>query len=304
MMIKLSPPLFSIITVAKNNLDGLKQTHQSIIIQTVRDMEWIVIDGASTDGTADWLATTQDTNWTSESDAGIYDAMNKGLDRAKGTYALFLNAGDTLADPDTLEKITDYIGTTRPDFIYGDAWESGNYKTARPHTKILWGMPTHHQAMFYRIYAKNMIRYDTAYKISADYAFTLRVLQQAQDVTRYPLPICTFQPGGVSQHRVLTGRLEQFIIRKKLGTPILYNAAIFCAQTFAYILRKIIPPLYWYLKKQPPPSGNIENATTQTAPPPGHPESPAETHNNAQTRPRAEPPASAGIRALKNRANG
>ncbi|MEM9470254.1 MAG: glycosyltransferase, partial [Pseudomonadota bacterium] len=100
-------PYFSIITVTKNNFEGLKQTAFSIDAQRHEewsDFEWIVIDGNSEDGTQDFLKKTK-ALWFSQPDHGLYDAMNKGLDRANGIYVLFMNAGDIFADNNTLEVI-------------------------------------------------------------------------------------------------------------------------------------------------------------------------------------------------------
>ncbi len=85
--------LFSVITVTRNNLVGLRRTHESLRIQSCGDYEWIVVDGASDDGTADYLKKTG-ANWVSEPDRGIYDAMNKGIARAQGRWLIFMNAGD------------------------------------------------------------------------------------------------------------------------------------------------------------------------------------------------------------------
>jgi putative colanic acid biosynthesis glycosyltransferase len=100
--------LFSIITVTRNNLEGLRRTHVSLRAQSYADYEWIIIDGASSDGTVNYLEGLAARSW-SEPDEGIYDAMNKGLARARGDYLLLMNAGDSFAAPDVLQKIADAI---------------------------------------------------------------------------------------------------------------------------------------------------------------------------------------------------
>src|SRR4051812_28888443 len=135
------PPLFSIITVSLNNCDGLQRTHQSLIGQICRDFEWIVVDGGSRDGTLEYLLTRQRDLawWRSAPDRGLYDAMNIGLSAAAGEYLIFLNAGDTLPERGTLERLALRIRRDeRPDFIYGDALEQGTddrllIKRARSH---------------------------------------------------------------------------------------------------------------------------------------------------------------------------
>lgn len=210
---------FSIITVTYENLSGLKKTGASIQGQTCTDFEWIVIDGGSQDTSVDYLKTTN-AKFVSEPDNGIYDAMNKGIDRASGDYILFLNAGDIFAAPETLEKLTT-VTALKPAFIYGDALEETNsqpaYKTARSHKSIARGMFTHHQAMLYARKEIGDMRYNENYKIAADYDFTARFLRETTDRALYfRSPLCLFESGGVSQTQTALGRHEQFKIRKTL----------------------------------------------------------------------------------------
>ena len=93
--------LFSIITISYQNCDGLRATVESVARQTFRDFEHIVVDGGSTDGSADWLAENFTGDWTSEKDNGRYDAMNKGAERATGEYLWFLHSGDIFGDVTT-----------------------------------------------------------------------------------------------------------------------------------------------------------------------------------------------------------
>lgn len=97
----------SIITINFNDRDGLEKTIQSVINQTFQDFEYIVVDGASTDGSVDVIKKYSDrlTLWVSEPDSGIYNAMNKGTQMASGEYCLYLNSGDFLAEDDVLERL-------------------------------------------------------------------------------------------------------------------------------------------------------------------------------------------------------
>ena len=250
-----SGPLFSIVTVSKNNLDGLRRTHAALEAQTFKDFEWIVADGASEDGTKDFLKTVK-AKWTSEPDEGLFDAMNMGLKKATGKYVLFLNAGDTLAKPDTLEKIVK-ITAKEPDFIYGDSLETGKdaakpfYKTAGRYRDLPKGMFTHHQAMFYRLdkIREEKLWYSVIYDIAADYEFTARFLSNAKKIVYAPLPVCLFESGGISQQKASEGRREEFIIREKLKLVSLpHNVFIYATQTLAWHVRKMFPQLYESLK--------------------------------------------------------
>lgn len=109
----------SIITINYNNREGLQKTIESVISQTCKDFEYIVIDGGSTDGSRDVLELYKEnfTYWVSEPDTGIYNAMNKGTRRANGDYLLFLNSGDLLHDADVISSAVSYLDGS--DFIVG-----------------------------------------------------------------------------------------------------------------------------------------------------------------------------------------
>ena len=110
--------LLSIITINYNNLVGLRRTVASVLAQSYKDFEYIVIDGASTDGSYEFLAQHSGIDqWISEPDKGVFQAMNKGIQHAHGEYCLFLNSGDTLFAPDSLEGVVGYLGES--DFYTG-----------------------------------------------------------------------------------------------------------------------------------------------------------------------------------------
>ena len=208
----------SVITITKDNPEGFARTRESIESQAFRDFEWVVIDGGI------------------EADSGIYDAMNKGLDRATGSHVLFMNAGDVFADSDVLSRIAPHLDF---DFIYGDAIEGGFMKRARHN--IAHGMPTHHQAM---IYKKRERRYDISYQIAADYKFTAEYMMRGAH--KYlPFPICVFEQGGVSQRKASLGRKEQRRIRREFGLRAPFAAP---TQWAAQTLKTYLPSLYWKLR--------------------------------------------------------
>jgi putative colanic acid biosynthesis glycosyltransferase len=248
--------LFSIVTVTRNNCGGLKKTAESLMSQEYDGFEWIIIDGNSTDGSkSDFSDYTENLRATivSEEDDGPYDAMNKGMALATGTYVLFLNSGDTLAQTQTLKKIKESVWLSRPDFIYGDAWEFSKgrtwYKPARAHAKIDKGMFTHHQSMFYKKDVIEDLTYDSDFKIAADYDFTLRFLNRAATCLRLSFPLCVFEAGGLSQRNVTRGRKEQFAIRQKHKISTLpVNVVIYTTQIMSWGLRACAPGLYWKLK--------------------------------------------------------
>ena len=252
-------PRFSIISITLNNLAGLQLSYDSLAEQSERDFEWVVIDVGSADGTAAWLEglvlDCAGFTHVSEADAGLYDAMNKGLALARGDYVLFLNGGDLLAAGDVLKRLvrdSDAAGT--PDFIYGDAYEEMQdgtlfLKTAKDVAQILRGMITHHQAMLYKRAAISDARYNLEYKLAADYEFTLRFLQRTKAVCQLDYPICVFEAGGISQSYAGQARAEEFQIRRthKVCSG-LDNMLIYARQSLAYIVRRFSPALYRALR--------------------------------------------------------
>lgn len=248
-----SPPFFTIATITKENIDGLKATYQSLLEQQSSDYEWIVIDGASGDGTLQFLEdhANEITYRVSEPDRGIYHAMNKAIDRASGDYLLFLNAGDCLADDYVLGQVKSLIDSQ--DFVYGDALERLEddqivLKPARDHQKIFWGMITHHQAMFYRRSCLGDLRYSENYHISADYGFTLDFIDRAKSVLKLELPICIFEFGGISQIQAKKGRKEQLLIRLVRDKGMISSYMIYGLQSLTWIVRQLFPKLYQWLR--------------------------------------------------------
>ncbi|WP_431856201.1 glycosyltransferase family 2 protein [Azospirillum sp.] len=238
----------SVVTVVRNDLAGLLATRDSLRAQRFGGWEWIVVDGASTDGTAAWLAAHADEPawWRSAPDGGLYDAMNVGLDAARGEHVLFLNAGDTLAGTEVLGRLAAADG----DLLYGDALERGadgrlSLKPARSHRFAFYGMFTHHQAMAYRRTTVAGLRFESRYSVGADYAFTLRALERSERVSRLDFPVCVFAPGGVSQRHAAIGRDDQTRVRRELlGTGRLLCAAITATQCCAAAMKRHLPTLY------------------------------------------------------------
>ena len=125
-------PRVSIITVTYNAESLLERTLQSVLSQRYADKEIVVVDGQSSDGTVAVIkrhaAAIQ--SWVSEPDKGIYDAMNKGVRMATGDWILFMNAGDTFASDDVLQRLFDAVDPAQADVIYGDVVKGGQVKAA------------------------------------------------------------------------------------------------------------------------------------------------------------------------------
>jgi putative colanic acid biosynthesis glycosyltransferase len=192
-----------VITVCRNALPGLQLTSASIQTQHHADMYYIVIDGASTDGTAQYLQGGDNfvNTWVSEPDSGIYDAMNKGIDRCPSdAWVLFLNAGDRFAQPDVLLRIG-YLLNGAVDIVFGDVAvrsdsELPRVYRAQQHATVK--MPGCHQAMLVRSELLRQLRFDISYEVGADFEFYLRAVRGGARVAVFDGVIAEIAPEGFS----------------------------------------------------------------------------------------------------------
>lgn len=223
-------PLFSIITINYNNLLGLERTTNSIFDQTFDDFNLVIIDGASVDGSVEFINSiiSIKTSIITEKDDGIYDAMNKGIKSANGKYIIFMNSGDCFADNTVLGNTAEILNKSRInyEFLYGDTYElkSGRnellLKKARNHTMYWYGMFTYHQSMFFsnELIRKYNLFYNNRYRISADWEFVVSHLKYISDeskIFKTNFPISLFEIGGASSN-FSQGIKEQYSIRRNI----------------------------------------------------------------------------------------
>lgn len=230
-------PVLSVITVVYNNVDDIERTMLSVLGQTYPRIEYIVIDGASTDGTLDAISQHRDklALLISEPDKGIYDAMNKGLAAATGDYVIFMNSGDEFYAPDTVEKV--FATQPNADIYYGETeminarCESLGKRRHSAPEKFTWksfnrGMSISHQA----IYIKSSLAgiYDSQYKLSADIDWIIRAAKKASHIVNTHQYVAKYLVGGMSKKRHRQSLIERFnIMRKHYGLiPTLLNHAV------------------------------------------------------------------------------
>ncbi len=203
---------FSLITVCRNAAPVIAETLQSVLAQTHDQIEVIVIDGSSTDGTADIVRGFSERihHFVSEPDKGIYDAMNKGLRAATGDVIGFVNAGDLLMTPDVITRIDDAFQRTGADAVYGDiimvdavdirkvkrTWRSGTYD--RDNFRKGW-MPPHIATFIKRSAYDRFGHFRDDLRIAADYEILHRFLFK-EGITAVHLPevLVRFRLGGMS----------------------------------------------------------------------------------------------------------
>jgi len=218
-------PLISIITVVFNSENLLEKTILSIVNQTYKNIEYIIVDGGSTDGTIDIIKKYGQSvsNWFSEKDRGLYDAMNKGLKIASGDYVWFINSGDKIYSSNTLEMIFNTLNTL-PDVIYGETQIIDildNPKGMRRHSApegLNWkmltkGMLVCHQSVLVK--RSLAIDYNLNYKHSSDFEWLIEVLKNAGTIHNSGLILSKFMEGGQTTKNLIPGLKERFKIMSK-----------------------------------------------------------------------------------------
>jgi len=220
----------SIITITFNPGELLDKTAQSILCQSYKDFEWLIVDGNSSDNTIEkikkyipFLEKSRHVRWITEPDNGIYDAMNKGLRLAEGDYVWFVNAGDIIASPKTMESIFMSIPSdkTAPDFIYGETLivdttgkVMGERRLKTP-KNLTWrsfrmGMLVCHQSMLVK--RSLAPEYDLNFRYSSDFEWTIRCLKMSTSIHNTGMVLSHFLDGGVSKKKMKASLKERFQI--------------------------------------------------------------------------------------------
>lgn len=241
-------PTLSVITVVYNNASDIERTIKSVINQSYSPIEYLIIDGASTDGTLAVIESyqTKISKLVSEKDEGIYDAMNKGLALATGDYVLFMNSGDEIYETDTVEKV--FASKAHADIYYGETemlnanlQSEGTRRHKAPKELTLasfrYGMCVSHQA----IYIKKSITepYNPKYQLSADIDWILNALTKAKTVVNVDFYVAKYLMGGMSKQKHLQSLKERFkIFSHYFGTlPNIFNHGVITLRLLFYYLR-------------------------------------------------------------------
>jgi len=248
-------PKLSIITITYQAEAYLERTLQSVFEQDcAAEIDYIVVDGASKDRTLEIIEANkkQINQFISEKDKGIYDAMNKGIQLAKGDYILFLNAGDTFASATTLKNILKEL-EQNPDVLYGEAVFVNNEgvhlglrSEVTPHrlpAGLTWedfrfGMLVCHQAFI----AKRSIAplFNLHYKLSSDIDWEIRVLKKSQTILKSKAPICHYLMGGASVQNLQRSWKERYeVLKSHFGLlPNLFNHLVIIGRGLIFAFKK------------------------------------------------------------------
>jgi len=241
-------PKLSVITIVYNNVRDIERTMLSILNQTYPHIEYIIIDGLSTDGTLEVINRYKNriSKLISEKDEGIYDAMNKGLFAATGDYVLFMNSGDEFHARDTVFSV--FATSPDADIYYGETEminEEGQSLGQRRHKApehLTWqsfkyGMSVSHQAIYIRKSLTEL--FDRRYNLSADIDWIIRAAKKAKKIVNVKQYVAKYLVGGMSKSRHRQSLSERFDIMKRYYglVPTLFNHLIIAFNLAWYWLR-------------------------------------------------------------------
>lgn len=222
--IKNDNPIVTVVTVVFNGAKNLEETIKSVLNQTYGNVEYIIMDGGSTDGTVDIIKKYQNqlAYWISAPDKGIYDAMNKAIDKATGEWINFMNCGDRFASTEVLKLFTKRYDA---DILYGDAIiQYTNFETTFKKYPLdtMWKhSPFCHQACFIKTSLMKKYKYKLKYKIGADHEIFYRAYIEGKRFHELPITICYFDgTEGTTKKRIVTA------IRDKRDIAMVYQFSI------------------------------------------------------------------------------
>lgn len=205
----------SVVTVCYNAVDLIESTIRSVLMQTWGDVEYIVIDGGSTDGTIDIINNYSDriSYWISEPDKGIYDAMNKGIKAATGDYINFMNAGDTFHDEKVIEKLVPFLnGKTVVSGNWRRCYSDGYFKLASPKCIEVFKveMPICHQATFIDLRYHKKHYFNLNFRFSSDYDFFYKAWRNGEPFYFVEIIVVDFlEAQGASTNNITSSVLER-----------------------------------------------------------------------------------------------
>jgi putative colanic acid biosynthesis glycosyltransferase len=233
-------PIISIITVVYNGENCIEATIKSVIDQSYQNIEYIIVDGQSSDKTIEIIRryNNEIDYWVSEKDNGIYDAMNKGILAAKGDYINFMNAGDIFSNKDVLNKIN---FSNNFNLIYaGDVnYLSGKRFIALNHPFYLKN-PIHHQGAFYpkSLFSKISL-YSLKFSVLADYDFNFNAYVEGYHFVKLDFDCAVCSDGGVSDVPKLVNYKEEIIIRNKYEKSIFLRIFGYFYSLLRYAAKRI-----------------------------------------------------------------
>ena len=231
-------PLISVVTVSYNAATTIEQTILSVLNQTYDNVEYIIIDGGSTDGTVDIIKKYADkiAYWVSEPDNGIYDAMNKALKIATGDFLIFMGADDLFYTNDVIQNVVSQISDIDAVYYGSVLFKGIGTKHLGKFNKIKWATTNvSHQAIFYPRLIYTKYSYNTRYKVYADYAYNLNLLREKVDFVYVDEIVTLYNMTGMSANT------PDETFQKDYRSLLLKSVGV-----SAYYIGKCIRCLYFY----------------------------------------------------------
>ena len=235
--------LISIITINYNNLNGLIKTIQSVFEQTDNYIDFILIDGGSTDGSKEYIVQNSDkiSYWVSEPDKGVYHAMNKGLKEAIGTYSIFLNSGDYFYDSNVLMNVSKLIKDNYS-LVYGlieweDTKQLWNPKRNLTDYEMAFQSLIPHQGCFFKTeLIKEMGGYKEEYKIISDWGLMLDILRNQNYTQKLDIIVSRCEHQGISSFLEHAIKKERFSYLRKYAFSTLVKGLLFDIKNKRFVL--------------------------------------------------------------------
>jgi glycosyltransferase involved in cell wall biosynthesis len=250
-------PKVSVVTVIRNGVDVIERTLRSVLAQDYPNLEFIVIDGGSTDGTVDVIRryAPSITQWTTGTDRGPYDAMNKGADLSTGEWIVFMNGGDLFAGPDVITRTFSAIDASTCDVIYGDGIISAETYRVVQHAMnpltLSDGNGFSHQSAFVRTALQKSYGFDLEERIAADYDLFLRLKKDGKRFRHVDVVVSEFFVGGLSSVGPdETIRLRDRVYKKHFRRSDLVLMKRLGALRIKVALRSLVPGRVWNMLKR------------------------------------------------------
>ena len=207
----LKEPKITVVTVCYNAQTSIEETIKSVLSQTYANIEYWIIDGGSTDNTLSIIQKYEKMlHYICEPDSGIFDAMNKGINKATGDWIVFMNAGDVFVDEDTVQKVYSQEYALETGVIHGLMYW-GNTQHANllrmipfySSKKKLRGMGMSHQAIFTRTALAKKYLFDLSFKVAADYDMMMRIYKDGWNFCSVDTPIVVYDVTGYSARNAM-----------------------------------------------------------------------------------------------------
>lgn len=242
--------IVSVVTVTFNNGKNIESTIRSVLNQDYTNIEYIIVDGASTDNTLQIIQSYNNSicYWISEKDNGVYDAMNKAIDLCSGDWIIFLNCGDYFVNNHVLSSIFKIDSVFTYDVLYGDAeYRYNSFKAVEQARQLndLWkGMICSHQAMFTKLKVMKEVFFDKTYKFAADFKLVNDLFYSGKRFLHVDAVIISAEVGGLTESNILKSVKERKMIMSLRDNSIrikfYYNLLIFSTNV-KLISRHLLP---------------------------------------------------------------